>query len=151
MTVSPYAQALEALQREVAKEHPSVLVVDDLIATMSADVSESLLHDLLLSLTDGVDSDDAMFSLVHAAEAFDDRAYISAILALLSQLSSVAPRWTSILLSRILNNPSSKAELVAQLSALSEKARGDFIASTERLAADGHLIGGLRQLIETIR
>ncbi|WP_225007415.1 Imm30 family immunity protein [Novosphingobium percolationis] len=69
---------------------------------------------LLLMLTDDVE-DEGLWSLVHAAEHFDDATYIRHFLAALSGVVAGSSRWASILLMRILNSEASRAELIRQV------------------------------------
>jgi len=68
---------------------------------------------LLLMLNDETE-DDAMWSLVHAAEQFDDNTYIRQLLAVFSELVVASSRWASILIMRMLNSDRCRAELVRQ-------------------------------------
>lgn len=54
-------------------------------------------------------------SIVHVAESVDDTPYVSALLAVLPALSASSPRWTSIVLMRVLNSSQAQHELVRQL------------------------------------
>lgn len=53
--------------------------------------------------------DDLKFSLVHAIEAFDDRAYAEGVLSGLPGLQASSPRWAGIIHMRILNSPGALA------------------------------------------
>ncbi|WP_175038162.1 Imm30 family immunity protein [Burkholderia contaminans] len=78
---------------------------------------------LLLHLDDTAPYDEVMFSLIHAAESFDDSTYVRSLLDALPKLVQAAPKWASIALMRVLNNASSKAALVQALSAASPDAK----------------------------
>jgi hypothetical protein len=59
--------------------------------------------------------DDAMWSLVHAIERFDDATYVRQFLAALSGIVVGSSRWASILMMRLLNSDTSRAELIRQI------------------------------------
>lgn len=56
-----------------------------------------------------------MFSLIHAAESFDDESYIEGFLSVLIKLREKSPRWTSIVLMRVMNNEGTKDILVRKM------------------------------------
>ena len=106
---------LADLRREIETEGARPAVIDTAVSEMLADVDGRLAHDLLSLLSDGVEHDEGMFSLIHAAESIDDSAYVRALLSAFPQIMSSAPRWASIVLMRVLNSGSAQAELVRQL------------------------------------
>jgi hypothetical protein len=70
---------------------------------------------LLALLSDNAEHDEGMFSLIHAAESYDDGVYVHALLSVFPRLASAAPRWASIVLMRVLNNSTAQLEMVRQL------------------------------------
>lgn len=64
---------------------------------------------------DKVDHDEAMFSIIHLIEKFDDRVYIERLLDVVDELYRHSPRWASIVFMRVLNSDAAKGELVRQL------------------------------------
>jgi hypothetical protein len=103
--------ALRSLRELLARSAP-VAEVNHAIALVAAFGDKSTIVPLLSLLEDGATFDESMFSLVHAAEAFDDATYVTAFLDVVSSLRGSAPRWASILLMRILNNEATAKELV---------------------------------------
>jgi hypothetical protein len=72
---------------------------------------------LLSLLSDNAEYDEGMFSLIHAAESYDDGddgVYVHALLSVFPSLASAAPRWASIVLMRVLNNSTAQLEMVRQ-------------------------------------
>ena len=69
---------------------------------------------LLLMLNDETE-DESLWSLVHAAEQFEDAIYISHFLSAFSGVVVASTRWASIIMMRILNSDTSRAELIRQV------------------------------------
>ncbi|WP_090313469.1 Imm30 family immunity protein [Duganella sp. CF517] len=70
---------------------------------------------LLLSLEDDFQFDEGMFSVIHTAETFDDREYVAGFLNAIPHMLTTAPKWASIVLTRILNSEETKRELIRAL------------------------------------
>lgn len=56
-----------------------------------------------------------MWSLVHAAERFDDMVYVASFLEALPALAIASTRWASVLMMHLLNSDTVRPELVRQL------------------------------------
>jgi hypothetical protein len=110
-----YEQRLAELRREIETGGARPAVIDVAISELMAVGADRLPSDLLSLLSDSTDYDEGMFSLIHVAESFDDRAYVRALLSAFPHLVSSAPRWASIVLMRVLNSSPAQAELVRQL------------------------------------
>lgn len=110
-----YKYYLEDLRREVDAGGARPAVIDSAVKELLAEGDERLPGDLLMLLSDGAEHDEGMFSLIHAAESFDDSAYVRALLSVFPGLASSAPRWASIVLMRVLNSAAAQLELVRQL------------------------------------
>jgi len=78
---------------------------------------------LISSLDDAAIDDAGMFSIIHAAESFDDETYIDELIAALPQITVKSPKWTSIALMRILNSESTRDTLVRKLRYAGTSAR----------------------------
>ena len=85
--------------------------IDDALAEVTAHRSPTYIGALLLLLDDDAEYDEGMFSLIHAAEAFDDDVYVTELLSVLPEMRTSAPRWASIVLMRALNNEASRASM----------------------------------------
>jgi len=70
--------------------------------------------------------DEVMFSIVHTIESFDLDVYICNLIQATPWLYENAPRWNSILLMRVLNSESAKAELIRQLALASSDTKTCF-------------------------
>lgn len=110
-----YDDMLAALRHEVETHGGRPALVDGAVAKIVADGGQRAVGDLLSLLSDRAEHDEGMFSLIHAAESFDDSAYIRALLSVFPQLMSHAPRWASIVLMRVLNSRTAQIEMVKQI------------------------------------
>lgn len=93
----------------------SVQAIDAALVQVTQFGSPESIGPLLLMLDDGATYDEGMFSLIHAAEAFEDAVYVHELLAVLPELRAASPRWASIVLMRALNNDGTRGELVRAL------------------------------------
>ncbi|MXO66715.1 Imm30 family immunity protein [Altericroceibacterium endophyticum] len=110
-----YDHCLADLRREIETGGARPAVIDIAVNDLLEERRERLPSDLLSLLTDSAEYDEDMFSLIHTAETYDDIAYVRALLTVFPQLVSSSPRWASIVLMRVLNNPLTQAEMVVQL------------------------------------
>ena len=91
--------------------------------------------DALMTLIDD-DADHLItFGLVHTIERFDDPVYLEHWLAGLPQLRRRSPEWAQILLLRILNSPSTFAELLERAAQLAGSQRDALREVTTSLVA----------------
>ncbi|WP_156347529.1 MULTISPECIES: Imm30 family immunity protein [unclassified Sphingomonas] len=128
-----YEQCLASLRCEIETDGGRPAIIDAAVNKLLAKGDERLTSDLLSFLTDNAEYDEGMFSLVHAAEACDDRTYVRALLAVFPGLVASSPRWASIVLMRVLNSPSAQAELVRQLRNAPNFAKEAMRAMCERI------------------
>jgi hypothetical protein len=107
--------------REAAKNfaHSSAIAIDHAIAPLAQHRDKRSIRAYLQSLLDDAEDDAGMFSLIHAAEDFDDDTYVNELLMAIPDLQNNSPRWASILLMRVMNNDSAKEVLVSRLRAAS--------------------------------
>lgn len=110
-----YEHCLADLRREIEAGGARPAVIDIAVNELVTEGDERLPSDLLSLLSDNAEYDEGMFSLIHAAEACDDSAYVRALLSVFPDLVRSSPRWASIVLMRVLNGPSAQAEMVRQL------------------------------------
>ncbi|MDE2430300.1 MAG: hypothetical protein KGM99_16375 [Burkholderiales bacterium] len=90
-------------------------VIDDAITLVAQHHDRRSIGPLLSSLDDGAQEDAGMFSLIHAAENFDDDTYVNELLAILPQLVTKAPKWASIVWMRGLNSENTRNIIVKKL------------------------------------
>ena len=79
--------------------------------------------------------DEAMFSIIHLIESFDDITYIGKLLEATSELCSSRPRWASIIFMRVLNSESAKREFIRQLRTASVDVKQNIRALMEKINA----------------
>jgi hypothetical protein len=113
MNTDSLADALEELGLAVQLTgEGSVQAIDAALAQVTRFGSPQSIAPLLLMLNDSAPYDEGMFSLIHAAEGFEDGVYVREFLAVLPKLRGASPKWASLVLMRVLNNDSTRAELV---------------------------------------
>lgn len=104
---------LSRLRRVISNGDPAT-AIDAALVPIAATRDARAIRPLLLMLNDDVE-DDGLWSLVHAAEQFDEATYVESFLRALPDLVVASTRWASILMMRTLNNDDTRAELVRQL------------------------------------
>ncbi|WP_175426065.1 Imm30 family immunity protein [Ralstonia pseudosolanacearum] len=102
---------LENLRKAVIEE-ASVAAIDAALFGLNSYHNPQSIEVMLGLLDDTFDADEGMFSLIHAAEAFDDSTYVEHMLVVLPSLKDKAPKWASIILMRAINNQSTRDALV---------------------------------------
>lgn len=116
MNTNSLADALGELRLAVQMTgEGSVPAIDAALAQVTKYGSPQSIGPLLLMLDDRAAYDEGMFSLIHAAEAFEDSVYVRELLGVLPELRVAAPRWASIVLIRVLNSDGTRADLVRAL------------------------------------
>ncbi|WP_137940218.1 Imm30 family immunity protein [Chitinivorax sp. B] len=107
--------ALNELERVVCSTcEVSPVDIDKAISKVAIFKQPCSIGRMLLLLRDDALFEEGMFSLIHAAEAFDDETYIHEMLLILPDLRQKAPAWASVVLMRVLNNDNSRACLTRQ-------------------------------------
>jgi len=104
---------------------------DNYIALIASANESSSISKLLLLLDDNFIYDEIMYSLIHAAEGFDDPEYVAELLEVIPALCKKSPKWASIVIMRSLNSDKTRAELVSQLRSASNaiKSSMDWLLS----------------------
>lgn len=133
MMSAAYEHSLADLRREIEVGGARPAAIDVAVSELVADGNESLPSDLLSLLSDKVEDDEGMFSLLHAAESYNDRNYVRALLAVFPHLVSSAPRWASIVLMRVLNSSATRAEIVRQVRHAPASVKGAVREMCERI------------------
>lgn len=113
-----YYLQLEELRREIKMKGARPSLIDNHIEALLAEGGDELMADLLLVLSDDSEYHEGMFSLVHAAESLDVPPfvhYVRTLLSIFPMLLASAPRWTSIVLMRVMNSDATRHELIRQL------------------------------------
>ena len=111
----------------------SVRALDHAVAELVARPTPAYIVALLLLLDDDADYDEAMFTLIHAAEAFDDADYIPKLLEALPAMRAKAPRWASTVLMRALNSTPTREQLVRAVRDASRPTKDAILWLCERI------------------
>ena len=90
---------------------------------------------LLRFFDDETEYDEAMFSIVHLIETFDDPTYVGKLLEATPELCSSKPRWASIIFMRVLNSENTKRELIRQLRTASADVKQSIRTLMEKINA----------------
>lgn len=100
--------------REIIAIGGDAVAIDNALVPVSAAQDPRSIEPLLLMLRDDA-NDYGMWSLLHAAEAYDDNTYVTAFVGALPQIVSTASGWSSVLMMRVLNSETARHELARQL------------------------------------
>ena len=82
------------------------------------------------------------FSIVHAAETFENGAYVKALLETFPVLANEVPRWAMMLLARVLNSPPALSTLLGQLPLAREEVLSSVRSVAEELRAGAWPVAG---------
>lgn len=93
---------LDNLRKLVQAE--KVFEVEDILADIMDDGLEDEIGSLFELISDKIDSDDIIFSIIHSVETLEDEKYILTFFSHLPLLYSQAKSWTEVLMRRIRNN-----------------------------------------------
>jgi hypothetical protein len=113
--------------------------IDPLLVELQPCFGPDLVAPLLLTLVDDISAEAQVFGIVHLAESADDRPYALGLVKALPLLVEAAPRWATILLSRLLNSASTfqqLIELVPSLPAEQQRALLKSVAAVEEWRPD---------------
>ena len=83
------------------------------LVSVAAFNDPSCIGSLLELFEDEPPSDELLFSVVHAIEAYPDHVYVAGLLGATEALLLRTPRWARILYMRILNAPTARTELAS--------------------------------------
>ena len=145
--VSPLRR-LEQLVREVGASAPAI---DAAIGPVLAANDAAVIGPLLLLLGDDAD-EDGMWSLLHAAESFDDEPYVRDVLRVLPLLNEHSGRWSEILIIRILNSEPTRAHLIRQLGLAPDERTSAVRSVCARLVGtNARLAEGLAEITVALR
>lgn len=111
-----------ATLRSIIVEGGDARQIDAALEPVTALQDSNTIAPLLLMLNDESE-DSAMWSLLHAAEQFDDRTYIGRFLEAVTGMVVGSSRWASIAMMRVLNSDASRAELARQVRSSPEFTR----------------------------
>lgn len=116
MTSYALEQALKILVEVVrADNFGDVQAIDTSLAEVMAFNDPAAIRPLIRLIEDTAQYDEAIFSIIHSIESFDEEVYITEMLKELPYLVQKAPHWASVLFMRILNNDSARECITEQI------------------------------------
>lgn len=116
MTVSALEQKIKNLVEIVQRDNfGDVQAIDTSLAEVMAFNDPLSIRPLMRLFDDCAEYDEAIFSIIHSIESFNDDIYISELLKELPYVLNKSPKWASILFMRILNNDSTRDCLTKKL------------------------------------
>lgn len=134
MVSTEFDVALRKVRSAVTQSGPNaVRELDKALAELVSRPTPAYIVPLLLLLDDEAAHDEAMFSLIHAAEAFDDAEYVPELLEALPTLRSNAPKWASIVLTRTLNSGPTRELLVRVVREASQQSKEAILWLCQRI------------------
>jgi hypothetical protein len=113
----------------------SVRDLDLVLAEIAALHDPACIVPLLACFEDRPPYEEAMFSIIHTVENFDDATYVHELLAGTVALMCASPRWAHSLYARVLNSSSARAALLHQLAAADTAVRDAARGVLERIAS----------------
>ena len=120
-----YDDQLRCLREEIQRHGARPTVIDSVLSKLLAYSCDKVSGDLLLLLSDEAEYEEGMYSLIHAAERARDEEYILSLLSVFSTIKTSSPRWTSIVMMRVLNSRPAQLELITQLRTASKSVKAE--------------------------
>lgn len=116
MTADKLENAVNSLVELVKIDNFSdVKAIDNRLAEVMSFNNPLVIRPLIRLFNDNPHYDEAIFSIIHGIESFEEDVYISEFLKELPYFIHKSPRWASILLIRILNCNSSRENITKKL------------------------------------
>lgn len=91
----------------------------------------SVIRPLIRLIDDSAQFEEAIFSIIHSIESFDDDVYISEVLKELPYLVHKSPKWAGILFMRILNSDRARENLTEKLYSTSSEIKSAVLYIVE--------------------
>ncbi|MCU4423939.1 MULTISPECIES: Imm30 family immunity protein [Acinetobacter] len=116
MTARALEQAIKNLVKAAQIDNfGDVEAVDTALVEVMIFNDPSVIRPLIRLIEDSAQYDEAIFSIIHSIESFDDDIYISEVLKELPYLVHKSPKWADILFKRILNSDRARETLTEKL------------------------------------
>lgn len=110
-----------------------VQAIDTALAEVMVFNDPSVIRPLIRLIEDNAQYDDAIFSILHSIESFQDDVYISEVLKELPYFVHKAPRWASILFMRILNSESARECITEKLYFVNSEIKAAVLQITKMI------------------
>ena len=134
MTTHTLEQAINNLTKEIQMNHFSnVKDIDNKLAEIMAFNNYLVIRPLARLLEDNAQNDEAIFSIIHSIESFDDDVYIHEIINEFPYLVSKSPYWTTILLIRILNSDIARKCIIEKVSLTTPAIKNSILFLLQRI------------------
>ncbi|VAX43677.1 Imm30 family immunity protein [Acinetobacter calcoaceticus] len=122
MTARALEQAIKNLVKAAQIDNfGDVEAVDTALVEVMIFNDPSVIRPLIRLIEDSAQYDEAIFSIIHSIESFDDDVYITEFLKELPYFVNKSPKWALILLKRILNSDSAREVLTEKLYSTSSE------------------------------
>ncbi|WP_335975930.1 Imm30 family immunity protein [Acinetobacter calcoaceticus] len=122
MTARALEQAIKNLVKAAQIDNfGDVEAVDTALVEVMIFNDPSVIRPLIRLIEDSAQYDEAIFSIIHSIESFDDDVYITEFLKELPYFVNKSPKWALILLKRILNSDSAREVLTKKLYSTSSE------------------------------
>lgn len=126
--------ALCKLEEAVGYENGgAVEKIDSAVSNVAKLKDPSSIGPLLCMLNDNALFDEGMYSLIHAAEEFNDDVYTRELLSVLSVMRHKAPAWASVVLMRALNNDQTHNCLTRKARTVSRETKESLVWLLEQI------------------
>ncbi|MNV06480.1 hypothetical protein D3C71_968590 [compost metagenome] len=107
--------------------------IDTALAEFMAFNDPSVIRPLIRLIEDSAQYDEAIFSIIHSIESFDDDVYISEALKELPYLVHKSAKWADILFMRILNSDSARECMIEKLYLVSSEIKSAVLWAVTKI------------------
>lgn len=137
MTAHTLEQIINNLTKEIQINHFSnVENIDIKLMEVMAFNDYSVIRPLARLIEDNAQYDEAIFSIIHSIESFDDNIYISEIINEFPYLVNKSPYWATILLIRILNSNTARECMCEKISLTTPAIQISILFLLQRINAE---------------
>lgn len=134
MTAHAPEQAIKNLVKVAQIDNfGDVQAIDTALAEVMIFNDPSVIRPLIRLIDDSAQFDEAIFSIIHSIESFDDDVYISEALKELPYLVHKSPKWADILFKRILNSDSTRECMIEKLYLASSEIKSAVLWAVTRI------------------
>ncbi|UGQ27101.1 Imm30 family immunity protein [Acinetobacter calcoaceticus] len=134
MTAHALEQAIKNLVKAAQIDNfGDVQAIDTALVEVMIFNDPSVIRPLIRLIDDSAQFDEAIFSIIHSIESFDDDVYISEALKELPYLVHKSPKWADILFMRILNSDSARECMIEKLYLASSEIKSAVLWAVTRI------------------
>ena len=137
MVIHRLEQAINSLSKEIQINHfNNVKNIDAKLAKIMAFKDCSVIRPLVRLIEDNAQYDEAVFSIVHSIESFENYVYINEIINEFPYLVKKAPNLATILLIRRLNNNTARECMIDQVSLTTPAIKNSILFLLQHINAE---------------